>query len=218
MGDDNSSKSGGISNSVSLGLSILAVLISAGGLYWQFLRGPRIRAYQPNVVYVSTTSIGVPVAFTNEGTSADVLVSGSLDLTPRPPKLDQAIPLYWVSPFEEEDSYDPNEQNPQKKYTKEKVEYVLFSHRPIKAGETDAEIFWFDHHVDIGLEPGCYHACGRFGTARGVTVPGATSATTRACSFSADFELSGTNLGMLQPHPNAAPLLDVVPVPVKQCP
>jgi len=72
MGDDNASKSDGISNSVSLVISILAMLISAGTLYWQFLRGPKLRAYQPNVLYVSKQSIGIPVAFTNEGTSADV--------------------------------------------------------------------------------------------------------------------------------------------------
>ena len=44
MADVDSSKSDGISNSVSLVISILAMLISAGGLYWQFLRGPKEHA------------------------------------------------------------------------------------------------------------------------------------------------------------------------------
>jgi hypothetical protein len=216
MGDENSAKSDGISNSVSLGISILALLISAGGLYWQFLRGPKVRAYQPNVVYVSSSSIGIPVAFTNEGTTADVVVSGSLELTPRPPGLNQAIPLFWVSPSEQKRSYDASAPDGQK-WADEKVDYVLFSHLPIKAGETDAEIFWFDQRVNIGLQPGCYHACGRFGTARRVTVPAATGPVTKDCSFSVDFELTGSDLSLLQPRPNAGPLQDDVTVAVKQC-
>ncbi|HEV2380296.1 MAG TPA: hypothetical protein VG206_10930 [Terriglobia bacterium] len=214
MGDENSSKSDGISNSVSLVISILAMLISAGGLYWQFLRGPKVRAYQPNVVYVGKSQIGVPVAFTNEGAKADVVMSGSLDLTPQPGS-SEAIPLYWVSPYEEKDSYDPSVQDPQKRFTKEKVDYVRFSHLPIKAGETDAEMFWFDKRSDIGLKPGSYHACARFATARGHTVPAATGSASQNCSFSVDFELTGPILSMLEFPPNGLGLDDVA-VPVKQ--
>ncbi|HEY6292035.1 MAG TPA: hypothetical protein VI455_10825 [Terriglobia bacterium] len=217
MADENS-KSDGISNSVSLAISILALLISAGGLYWQFLRGPRIRAYQPNVVYVGRSQIGIPVAFTNEGTTADVVVSGSLDLTPRTSGFDKPIPLFWVSPFEQKKGYDPAAAE-QQKWTSEKVDYVLFSHLPIKAGDTDAEIFWFDARVNLGLQPGSYHACGRFMTARRVTVPAATGlirAASRDCSFSVDFELAPSDLSILTPRADGSSLQDDVTVPVKQ--
>jgi hypothetical protein len=210
-----SSKSDGISNSVSLAISILAMLISAGGLYWQFLRGPKVRAYQPNVVYVAKSQIGVPVAFTNEGAKADVVVSGTLDLTPQPPASGEAIPLYWVSPYEEKDSYDPNIQDPQKRFTKEKVDYVRFTHLPIKAGETDAEMFWFDKRSDIVLKPGPYHACARFVTASGTTVPTAMGAASSNCSFSVEFELTGSILSMLELPPSGLGLDDVA-VPVKR--
>jgi hypothetical protein len=213
MADDKSSKSDGISNSVSLAISILALLISGGGLYWQFLRGPRVRSYQPNVVYVGKSELGIPVAFTNEGTAADVVVSGSLDLTPRPPGLNQEIPLYWVSPFEEKESYDPSAQG--QKFEKEKVDYVLFSHLPIKAGDTDAEIFWFDARSNLGLQSGSYHACGRFRTASRAIVPAATKATSKDCSFSVDFDLTASDLSLLEPRANAGPLQDEVTVTVR---
>ncbi len=214
MADDKSSRSDGISSSVTLAISILALLVSAGGVYWQFLRGPRVRAYQPNVVYVGKSQVGIPVAFTNEGTAADVVVSGSLDLTPRPPQFNQEIPLLWLSPFEEKESYDPNAAQ-SLKYTKEKVDYVLFSHLPIKAADTDAEIFWFDAQRDLGLQPGSYHACGRFRTAARVLVPSATKGTPRDCSFSVDFDLSASDLSTLEPRSNAGPLNDDVTVHVK---
>jgi len=213
MADDKSSKSDGISNSVSLAISILALLISGGALYWQFLRGPRVRAYQPNVLYVGKSQLGIPVAFTNEGTAADVVVSGSLDLTPRPPGFNREIPLYWLSSFEEKESYDPNAQG--QKFTKEKVHYVLFSHLPIKAGDTDAEIFWFDARSNLGLQPGAFHACGRFRTASKAVVPNATKAASKDCSFSVDFDLTASDLSSLEPRPNAGPLQDDVTVSVK---
>lgn len=213
MADERSSNGNGVSNSVSLAISILALLISGGGLYWQFLRGPRVRAYQPNVVYVGKSQLGIPVAFTNEGTAADVVVAGSLNLTPRPPGFNQEIPLYWVSSFEEKDSYDPNAQG--QKFTKEKVDYVLFSHLPIKAGDTDAEIFWFDARSNLGLQPGSYRACGRFRTASRAVVPAATKAAPKDCSFSADFDLSASDLSSLEPRTNAGPLQDDVTIPVK---
>jgi hypothetical protein len=197
MADDKSSKSDGISTSVSLAISILALLISGGGLYWQFLRGPRVRAYEPNVVYVGKTQIGIPVAFTNEGTASDVVTSGSLGLTPRPPGLDHEIALRWVSPFEEKESYDPNAKTESQKYEKEKVDYVLFSHLPIKAGDTDTEIFWFDAGASLGLEQKSYRACVRFGTARGGIVPAATKAAPKNCSFSVDIDLTRSDLGLL---------------------
>ena len=216
MSDDNSTRSDGISNSISLAISILALLISAGGLYWQFLRGPKLRTYQPNVVYVSPSAIGVPVAFTNEGTSADVVVGGSLDFTPQGASK-KVIPLFWTAPFEEKRTYDASAADNQK-WKIDSVEYVRFSHLPIKAGETEARIFWFDHRTDLGLQPGCYHACGRFITARHSTVPAVEGSEPEDCSFSADFQVADSDLSMIRPRQNAGPMQDDVTVPVTHCP
>lgn len=215
MGDDKSSKNEGVSNKVSLVISVLALLISAGGLYWQFLRGPRVRAYQPNVVYVAKSQIGIPIAFTNEGTTADVVVSGSLDLTPHPQALDQPMKLIWVSPFERKKSYDQDAPDEKQKWADEKVDYVLFSHLPIKAGDTDAEIFWFQAPLNgnIDLQPVSYHGCGRFMTARRAIVPSAMSparVSSKDCSFSVDFEIPRSDLSTL-----GSPAHEAVTVEVK---
>jgi len=74
MGDDGTGQSAGFSNMVSLAISVLALFASLATLYWQFLRGPKVRAYQPNVVYLGRSQIGIPVTFTNDGTAADVVV------------------------------------------------------------------------------------------------------------------------------------------------
>jgi len=107
---------------------------------------------------------------------------------------------------------------PSQKWASEKVDYVLFSHLPIKAGETDAEIFWFDHRSEMGLQAGCYHACGQFTTARRSTIPSADGSARKDCSFSVDFQLAASDLDLLKPRPNAGPMEDDVTVPVKQCP
>jgi hypothetical protein len=196
MGDADSGKERGLSDRITLALATLALLVSAVTLYDQFLKGPEVRAYRPNLVYLTKSQIGIPVAFTNGGTAADVVVNGSLEIAQDGSGPQQTLKLRWVSPFEKRLTYQNG------KWTQPEREYSPFTPFPLKAGEADQKIFWFEPQSgDINFQPGIYHACARFmATSSGVIRSGvkvATSASQERCSSSVQFEVTTGSLEIL---------------------
>lgn len=196
MGENDQGKKSELSTDrISLGIAILALLVSAFGLYYQFLQGPVVRAYRPNVVYLTKSQIGVPVAFTNTGTAADVVTDGSLKLSWNGQSRDQTLKLKWVSPFERRISLEDG------KWKEEAREYSPFSHLLLKAGDTDQEILWFVPSSGFSLQPGSYRACANFlSVSGGMIRPGAKAGRPplrEECSARAEFELNSTQLDML---------------------
>ncbi len=188
MGENGREKNSGLSTDrISLGIAILALAVSAFTLYYQFLQGPVVRAYRPNVVYLTKSQIGIPVAFTNTGTATDVVTDGSLKLT-RNGQPEQALKLAWVSPFEKRISLEDG------KWKEEAREYLPFSHLPLKAGDTDQEVFWFVPSSSFTFQPGPYRACASFfAVSEGMVRPGAKAGRPplkEECSAWVEFELN----------------------------
>src|SRR5271157_4758766 len=99
MGDNDHAKGRGFSDQISLLISLFALLASGVTLYFQFWQGPLVRVYPSRMVYLSKSNqIGIPVAFTNSGTAADVIIGGSIDLARDTHGPSQAFRLRWVSP------------------------------------------------------------------------------------------------------------------------
>lgn len=195
MGEDDKDKERGLSvDRVSLGIAILALAVSVFTLYYQFLQGPVVRAYRPNVVYLTRSQIGIPVAFTNAGTAADVVTDGSLKLSWNAQSPEQVFKLTWVSPFEKRISLEDG------KWKEEAREYLPFSHLPLKAGDTDQEVFWFVPSAGFTFRPGPYSACASFlSVGGGMVRPGARAGRSlkEECSAWVEFELNNAQADML---------------------
>lgn len=183
---------------ISLAISILALLVSGFTLYYQFLLGPVVRAYRPNGVYLTKTQIGIPVAFTNTGTAAEVVTDGWLKLNSNDQGPDQSLKLRWVSPFEKRFSYENGQ------WKEEVRTYSPFSHLLLKAGDTDEEVFWFEPPgpSNFSLQAGHYRACAAFRAVNEDLVrPGAKAgrplAAKEGCSTSMEFDLNSGQVGVL---------------------
>jgi hypothetical protein len=194
---DNSGKGGGSSDRMSLVISLFALVASGATLYYQFWRGPVVRAYPSHKVYLSKSrQIGVPVAFTNAGTAADVVTEGSLDLTRDAQGPSWAFDLRWVSPFEQRFSFENG------KWTEAEQVYSPFTSLSLKAGDTDAEVFWFEPQSgNFSFQPGRYTACTHFVSAEKKTIPSGEkigkSGPQQDCSSFITFELDSGMLGIL---------------------
>ncbi len=99
MGNGDPKREMKLSDGLTIGFAALALLVSGVTLYDQFLRGPALRAYPPNLVYVTKSQIGIPAAFTNAGTATDVIVDGSLEISEEASGPPQTLKLRWVSPL-----------------------------------------------------------------------------------------------------------------------
>ena len=193
---DGAAKQRNFSDRITLAIATLALLIGAVTLYDQFLKGPEIRAYGPNLIYLTKSQIGIPVAFTNGGTAADVVIGGSLDVARDAQRLDQTFKLRWVSPFEKRLTYENG------KWIQAKPEYSPFTPFPLRAGDADQKIFWFEPQSgNVNFQAGAYHACAGFLTvSSGMVRPGINvriSTSKEHCSCTVQFELTSGDLGML---------------------
>jgi hypothetical protein len=208
MGNGDSKREMKLSDWLTFGIAGLALLVSGVTLYDQFLKGPVLSAYRPNLVYLTKSQIGIPAAFTNAGTASDVIVDGSLEIAQDASGPPQTLKLRWVSPFEKQLTYENG------KWTQSEREYSPFTAFPLKAGDADEKIFWFQPQSgDINLQPGTYEACARFtAITSGLVRPGvkrANSTSQERCSSSVQFEITSGNLQILNSDPQESLQLDV---------
>ena len=208
MGNGDSKGGMKLSDWLTIGIAGVALLVSGATLYDQFLKGPALSAYRPNLVYLTKSQVGIPAAFTNTGTAADVIVDGSLEIAQDASGPPQTLKLRWVSPFEKQLTYENG------KWTQSERQYSPFTAFPLKAGDADQKIFWFEPQSGVlNFQPGTYRACARFtaitsGLIRpGVKRPNAISQ--EHCSSSVEFEITSGNLGILNSDPQESLQLDV---------
>jgi hypothetical protein len=186
------------SDRISLLISLLALLASGVTLYYQFWQGPLVRAYPSRVVYLSKSNqIGIPVSFTNSGAAADIIIDGSIDLTPDTRGPSQTFGLGWISPFEQKVTYADG------KWTEAARAYLPFTGLPLKTGDVGVEVFWFNPPSgNFSFQPGRYTACAHFVSAGKGSVPsGAKSGQSKSradCSSFITFNLDSHWLDL--PH------------------
>jgi hypothetical protein len=197
-----------LSDWLTIGIAAVALLVSGVTLYDQFLKGPALSVYRPNLVYLTKSQVGIPAAFTNAGTATGVIVDGSLELAQDASGPRQTLKLRWVSPFEKQLTYESG------KWTQSKKQYSPFTAFPLKAGDADEKIFWFEPQSgDLNLQPGTYHACARFtAIGSGLIRPGvqrAKSTSQEPCSSEVQFAITSGNLGILNSDPQESLQLDV---------
>ena len=174
--------------SISLVVSIVAVVFSAWSFYYQSLRGSRPLAFPANVFYVSgLQQIGVPVSFYNSGTTTAVVRKASLQLSTAAGQT-ESLRLRWISPFENRVVQKEN------KWATVEVTYTGFTVLPLKPGDTDSEVFWFE--PDPGqltlAAANHYSACAKFFSVDNRLVPAgerAVAPTDKQCSVSFEFDL-----------------------------
>ncbi len=100
------------------------------------------------------------------------------------------------------------------KWTQSERQYSPFTAFPLKAGDADEKIFWFEPQSgDISLQPGTYLACARFtAITTGLIRPGvkrANSTSQQRCSSSVQFEITSGQLGILNNDPQESLQVDV---------